>query len=281
MPAAAVGDAERLAKEDARWIPGGSLFSMGLPAKRSVEASSDTLGDQDGESTGFPWSVGLSADLLSPVIAKTPGRPRLYAHGDVSFAFDTEDPVQSFGDPGFPPVSTGGGSPPVEGIENVGSSIRVEAKPLVLSGGVGAVLSFEAFDRNFRVRPSLEWTYQRDTMKTVLGGGENEVPGSVCGPCRTLFIEAETEKGYHSLGPGIELEADASRAGDFLVGFYGSFRAYRILGDRKAQLDSTGAWERTDGQPTLRPDTVFRTSYERKPWHYRFGLGVRFMWSPE
>lgn len=281
MSASAESAAERREREEARWVPSAALFSMGIPDKRSASSISDTLSPQEGDSTGFPWSVGVGVDLASPVIADVAGRPRLFAHGDVSFSFDSQEPVVSFGDPGLPPQSIGGANASIEGIENVGTAVRVEAKPLVLSGGMGVVFSFEAFDRAYRVRPSLEWMYRRDTMKAVLGGGENEIAGSSCGPCRTLFIGVEREKGYHSLGPGIELEVDAARAGDFLVGFFGSFRAYRILGDRKADLIAAGAWRRTDGQPTARADTVFRARYDREPWHYRFGFGFRLLWSPE
>ncbi len=158
--------------------------------------------------------------------------------------------------------------------------------PVVLSGGIGSVIYFEAFEREFRLRPTLEWMYSRDTMKTVLGGGEIEGAGpntNDCAPCRTLFIKTQTEKGYHSLGPGIELEADVGRAGDFLVGFYGTFRAYYLVGDRKPNLRSTGSWTRTDnGQPsTTRADTTFVTRYEREPRHYHFGTGLPVLWSPE
>ena len=267
--------------EDARWIPAGSIFSMGIPDRRTARAFSDTSGPQEGDSTGFPWMIGGSLEIATPVLADVPGRPRLFAHADVGYAFDTEDPVTSQGDPGNPPRVTGR-VPSEESIENVGSSVRVEAEPLVLSGGIGAVFHFEAFERDFRFRPSLEWMYRRDRMRTILGGGETELVGTtLCGPCRTLFIDAQTEKGYHSIGPGLELEVDAARAGDFLLGFYGSFRAYKILGDRRADLVSRGSWQRTDGLPTARPDTLFFTQYEREAWHYRFGAGLRFMWSPE
>lgn len=284
QPTTARSADERLQQPGDRWIPGGSIFTMGIPDERSARASSDTLPQEvTGDSTGFPWSVGLSAELASPVLAEIAGRPRLYIHGDFSYAVDSEEPVVSTGDPGAPPsIPATATATTVETIENIGAAVRVEAKPLVLSGGVGAVFSFEAWERSFRVRPSLEWIYRRDSINSVLGGGETENPNSTaCTPCRTLFVDAQTEKGYHSLGPGVELEVDAARAGDFLLAFYGSFRAYHILGDRKADLDTVGAWQRTDGLPTSRPDTVFRTRYEREPWHYRFGLGLRFLWSPE
>ncbi|MFO0688224.1 MAG: hypothetical protein U0900_05910 [Myxococcota bacterium] len=273
---------------DRRWIPSASFYTFGNINQRSAQMAADTKvkqGDtnlnKDGQTLGVPWSIGGTLDIASPVILDVPGKPRLFSHADVGYNYDLEDPVVTRGDPGSPPVLPPGSTSSVA-IENVGAAVRAEAKPLVFSGGIGSVFSFEAFDRGFRVRPTLEWMYQRDTMKNVLGGGESEGATSTCAPCRTLFIKSQTEKGFHSLGPGIELEADVGRAGQFLIGFYGSFRAYYLVGDRKANLRSTGSWNRTDnGQPSTRPDTTFITRYEREPWHYRFGMGLRILWSPE
>jgi hypothetical protein len=277
--------------DEDRWIPGFSIFTTGHAVQRAAQmvadtsvATGQTTLDADGTSLGLLWSFGGSLDLASPVVLDVPGRPRFFSHADVGYTYDVEDPVKTIGVPGNPPVL-----PPNQtnrlAIENVGASVRAEAKPLTLSGGVGTVFEFQAFERGFRLRPTLEWIYQRDTMKNTLGGGEVETAGATptqCAPCRTLFIKNQTEKGYHSLGPGFELEADVGRAGDFLVGFYSSFRAYYLVGDRKANVRSTGSWKRTDnGQPSTRPDTVFITQYEREPWQYRFGVGLRVMWSPE
>lgn len=270
---------------DSRWIPSASLFSTGHVEQRYAQEDSDASPDIDGDSLASMWSFGLTADLASPVILDVSGRPRLFSHADVGFAYGVEDPVVSEGDPGDPPVLILG-SNALGGILHRGSSVRAEGKPLILSGGLGSEFAFEAFERGFRVRPTLEWMYHRDTIKNTLGGGEVEVAGSeatACNPCRTLFIKTQTEKGFHSIGPGIELEADIGRAGQFLVGFYGNFRALYIVGDRKVNMRSTGSWTRTDnGQPsTVRADTTFVTRYEREPWHYRFGAGIRFLWSPD
>ena len=278
-------EAAEQARVDARWIPSASLFTTGHVQQRMARMDSDTSPDIDGDSLAFLWSFGGTADIASPVVLDLAGRPRLFAHADVGFNYGVEDPVVTEGDPGTPPVLVLG-SNALGGILHRGSSVRAEGKPLVLSGGVGTVFAFEAFERGFRVRPTLEWMYSRDTIKNTLGGGEVEVAGggpTACNPCRTLFIKTQTEKGFHSVGPGIELEADVGRAGEFLVGFYGSFRAYYLVGDRKANMRSTGSWTRTDnGQPsTVRADTTFVTRYEREPWHYRFGAGIRVLWSPE
>lgn len=281
-PGLAWGSPESEAREKARWIPGASIFSMGNPEKREARASSDALDDLSGKSTGFPWAVGGSAEIASPVVVDIPGRPRFYFHADVAYATEGEDVVLSQGDPG--PTSIFGTVPVVQSIRGVGQAIRTEIKPLLLTGGIGTVWSFEAFDRTFRVRPSVEWMYQRQTVKAILGAGENEgVDPALCEPCRLLFIESETEKGYHSVGPGLELEMVAGRAGDFLLSFYASGRAYRILGPRKANAGGRGLWQRTDGLPTTRPSptTDFRATFKRRTWHYRFGFGLRFSWLPQ
>lgn len=239
--------------------------------------------DANGQSLGLPWSVGGTLDIASPVIFDMRGRPRLFAHADVGYTYDLDDPVVSKGDPGAPPAIADVPIPTATSIENAGASVRAEAVPLVLSGGIGTVFSFEAFDRGFRVRPTLEWMYRRDTMKTTFGTGVTDaLTGQRCVPsCSTVYTKSQTEKGFHSVGPGIEVEADVGRFGEFVVGWYSSFRALYIVGDRKANLKDTASWKRSDGLPSTRPDAVFATEYEREPWHYRFGMGIRILWSPE
>jgi hypothetical protein len=268
------------------WQPGLSVFFGGLPDRRKARAESDTSGFQDGEGLGLPWTIGASLEVASPVLVEGAVPMRLFVHAGGGAVFDPEDPITSTGDPGSPPVESPILSAP-ESIENVGAAVRAEAKPWLLSGGVGTILEIEAFDRTLYLRPSLEWMYRRDTVRAILGGGENEDPNPpppnfLCNPCRTLFIDAQREKGYHSLGLGLAAEMDGPRREDFELRFFASLAAFRILGDRTADFSPVGTWVRSDGQPTTRvpAETVFNTRYERDPWHYRFGVGVRLVWHP-
>ena len=268
------------------WQPGLSLFFGGLPDRREATAESDTSGFQDGEGLAMPWTINASLELASPVIVEGRVPIRLFAHMGGGAVFDPEDPVTSSGDPGSPPFESPVLSAP-ESIENVGSAVRAEAKPWLLTGGVGTILEIEAFERTIHLRPSLEWMYRRDTVRSVLGGGENEDPNPpppnfLCNPCRTLFVDAQREKGYHSLGLGLAAELDGARREDLELRFFASLSAFRILGDRTADLTSTGTWVRSDGEPTDRvpPQTVYTTRYKRDPWHYRFGVGLRLVWHP-
>jgi hypothetical protein len=269
---------------DKRWIPSISLTSAGLPEDRKAEAESDISGYQDGESVGFPWSIGSEVGLASPVLSRSMFKPRLIIHAGTAYVLDGNDPVSTVGDTGNPPAENPF-QPDPDSIENQGSAVKVQAKEWVLTGGVGALFELEAFDRTFFLRPSLEWMYRKDEIQTFLGAGEGETldADGNCAPCRTLFIDSQTEKGYHSLGAGLEASIDGGRMGDFLARFFASARVYHILGDRKTSLNTTGTWLLPDGSPSSRvpPTTTFNARYEREPVHYRVGVGLQLLWQPE
>jgi hypothetical protein len=270
---------------DEQWIPSFSLSIAGLPEERTASADSEVSDLQDGESQGLPWTVAGEFALASPVIGQSVYKPRLIAHMGVGYVLDADDPVSTTDDPGTRPRVIDAQPDPLS-IVNQGSAVRAQAKPLVLTAGLGAVFEVEAFDRTIFIRPTIEWMYRKDTIQALLGKGENEDPAGNdvdCNPCRILFTDAQTEKGYHSMGIGLETAIDGGRLGGFLVRFFASARAYHILGDRKTAISPAGTWERTDGLPTTRsnPQTAFNVRYEREPFHYRVGVGLRFLFSPE
>lgn len=220
--------------------------------------------------------MAAGLDISSPELSPAMGRPRIFAHADVGVTIDSEDPVVSEGDPGDPPVFDPVFHRFVAEIDHKGSSIRAEANPLLLSGGIGVAFAFEALDRTFYVKPSVEWAYQRDTVRVRVGAARRQTGSGTACPCTTLFLQAQADRGYHSLGPGLEVEVEAARAGDFLIGVFVSGRAYAILGSRESQVSATASWN-----PPTRPDSTFTAIYEREQWHYRFGGGLRISWAPE
>ena len=275
----------RAASDDRHgWQPGITIFTAGLPEERAAEAVTTSQGFQDGESVGLPWSVGGGLELTSPPLLDAYGAPRLVAHAEFAYVVDSSDPVTTVGDPGGRPFVPDFFQSPLS-IEGQGAAIRAQAKPWVVTGGIGSQVEFELFDRKVYLRPSVEWMYRRDTIQGILGAGEGEVlDGSGnCDPCRLLFIDAEREKGYHSLGGGFDAGIDAGRSGPFLARFFTTFRVYHVLGDRKADLVADGTWFVEGGGPSERdPQTSTITGrYEREPLHYRVGAGFRVLWSPE
>ena len=283
-PGVRAEEASKLGELLGEWQPGLSIFTAGLPEERAGEANTEFEGFQDGESTGLPWSVGAGIELASPPLFDSPVKPRLIVHAEFAYVLDSNDPVTSIGDPGGRPSVSPFFPAPIS-IEKQGVALKAQAKPWVLTGGIGSQVEFELFDRAVYVRPSLEWMYRRDTLQAIVGAGEGEVLDGAgnCNPCRVLFIDAEREKGYHSLGAGIDAGIDAGRAGPMLARFFTTFRVYHILGDRKADLAETGTWELEDGSPSTRvpPTSSFTGRYEREPVHYRVGAGFRLLWSPE
>jgi hypothetical protein len=60
-----------------------------------------------------------------------------------------------------------------------------------------------------------------------------------------------------------------------MLSLYTSGQAYHVLGDRTVELTGIGIFD--DGSRIV----SFDAEYEREPWHYRIGVGLRFRWVPE
>jgi hypothetical protein len=300
--AAAEVDADRPSSEEvirreARWIPGLSVQTGFLAEQRNGYVDSIERGAQVGDSTALFGLFGASVDLASPEIPGMPISTRFFARADVSVSFDEKESLASEGDPGDPirdpDANLEGG--PVGGILGTGTTLRVQAEPLILSAGMGLTFTTEIAERAVRIKPSLEWQYQRDEIYLRFADIESEGPNpEQCGPCRATAFQSQTTKGFHSLGPGVEIDVDSGRIGDFRISVFSQFRALGIVGDREAYLDATGAWytrtvERINGQNVVtsiepadgRADTTVVSRYRREPWSFFAAAGVRIVWEPE
>jgi len=126
---------------------------------------------------------------------------------------------------------------------------------------------------------------------------------------REIELDFRDSKVYHGIGPGLELELDTGRLGEFQVSLYGGLRAYRFMGD----LDIGGRAQNeaqtnkyTTGDPINGPygsgSSVEMNNlnyerncvvgdaaqceyadfhFEKERWAYTGHLGIRFRWSPE
>jgi hypothetical protein len=270
------------AREDSRWVPGFSAFSGVLIQDRQAAIESVERGLVEGDSNAVFGFVGFSAELATPALGPVPGRPRLFVHGDASILFDSQESVANQGSPGplleMGPPSNPNQPPPVAAVTGQGSAVKVQTQPLGLSAGAGVAFSLEAWERAFRIKPSIEWQWQEDEVTGQLGVAESIAdpgnPQAQC-PCRKVLVEASTTQGFHSLGAGLEIEMDAARAGPVMLSLYTSGQAYHVLGDRTVELTGTGTFD--DGDR----DVSFVAGYERDPWHCRIGVGLRLRWLPE
>ncbi len=289
IDALAPGDGAAAPGAQRSWIPGVAFLGVGLVEEREASVSSDVRGTFAGATRAVSGGFGGSLELSGPILAPIPGRPRLFAHADVSYLLDPEEPVVNEGAPGLVEVQVvqGTNQRPVAGVQGRGSATRVETQPLVLGAGLGLSFELHPWERRVRLKPSLEWQWQEDLVTSLFGEAESENPADpvrcdfVSG-CRTLSILADKAQDFHALGAGLEVELDTGRLGDFVFSVFASSQTYRVLGDRRLELTTVGSWVRElDGQPSARAPTALTSTYEHELWHYRFGVGMRILWRPE
>ena len=257
--------------------------------------------------------VGGEIEVSTPRLSERAWSPRLFGRFGAEADFSVgkfvaregspgkmQDPMQSF----FNPV----------GISGQGSTTFVKVEPLVISAGFGVAFTFEAFDRRFRIKPSVEYRREEtrvDGRVSVAQATNPGQPGSPGNPgsmppappvpdveasFRFLEFAGTQSKWFNGIGPGLELEMDAARAGPLMLTLYLSGQGYRWLGDRTIRFDSgeprvsyTGPAVGLPNPPFaggVNPDEIDNNeravwTYERHTWGFRGAVGIRFRWQPK
>ncbi|MCP4903388.1 MAG: hypothetical protein GY910_00255 [bacterium] len=284
---------------DSRWIPSVSLQTGIAVNKREGEVSSIERGYNEGRTTQIFGTFGSSLQLETPRLSFIPYHPRFFARADIHYGADNKESLVSEGiaDDSIRRLGNGfnlnGGV--VEQVVGRGSALRPQVEPLILGGGLGLSFQAEVLGRKLRIKPSVEWIFQRDEIalefSDVEGNGTD--PGRCQPECRAVSINAQDTKGYHSLGPGLELDYDTGRAGNFRASLFSRFQALAIVSGRDSRLDATGSWlmrtvERINGEHVItsidpvpgRGDTTVSSRYKRDPWSYVVVVGFRLYWDP-
>ena len=157
--------------------------------------------------------------------------------------------------------------------------------------------TFDWLDRRLRIKPSIEYLREKTTVtgeirvaQVVRVGGFNPVPTPATNASfRFLQLDGQESKWFNGLGPGLELDMDAARAGGFMISVFGSFQSYRWLGNRKLDVEpgdllvsySGPAIDNGFDPSTVDNDEVAKWSYEKEKWGFQGGVGLRFRWQPE
>jgi hypothetical protein len=240
-------------------------------------------------------TVGMAVELMTPGLQEVPGRPRLFLHGDASTAFSVE---RSFGREGvpegaeFPPAAVTELASEVE-VKGIGSITGAELRTLLLSGGVGVAFTLDAWERRLRIKPSVEYLRQRiDVRGRLLRAFRQHTGARAQGAARpvvpavfipTIDLEANDTLTSYGIGPGLELEMDAARAGPVVLSLFVSGQAYRMLGERDVHLEDSAEVPVPDansGTDATQPVSA-KWDFHLHSWAYRGGLGLRFRWLPE
>ena len=304
-----VARAQQDVDETERWVPAFSLFFDALGQKASGtlttgmilgpplpegcdgDGSGQLCDSQDpkirpdsvGSDTDVAPLVGFSLELMTPRLFDAALRPRLFAHVDLAAAFGPERNLSgegAIGDFEAPPAVPANTDVFPDTVRGQGSRGKQQVRRLVVSAGGGAAFTFELFDRRFRLKPSAE--YLREELD-LIGGLHRAIKlvdtidpnaadyaAQFQAGFRFLELGVEKTKILHGIGPGLELEVDTMYAGPFLLSVYGHGRAYYLLGDLDDTLVATNQFN----------ETVTFT-FDRSPWAWRSGVGLRFRFLPE
>ena len=285
-------------RTDSRWMPAVSIQSGLLVHERDGFSQSQERGEQEGDTRALFGLLGGSAEIATPRIDFIPARPRLFAHADLFYSLDSDESITNESKPGDPITDLSiqlENNAAVSGAIGTGTSLRSQSEPLILSGGLGLSFETELAGRRLRIKPSLEWMFQRDEFRLDFAHVETVGFDPLrCTPrCRAVSTSNQETEGFHSLGPGLEVELDTGRMGDFTLSIFTQFRALRILGDRKFDIQATGSWfTRTLTNPPVREivsidpapgraDSTATSTYRRDPWGFYAAAGIRILWNPE
>ena len=276
-----------------RWVPAVG-FSLGVAADRFEGHinTTDVLGPQDTNPvppnpeprlvTGSPAtdrtvmiipSFGGSFELMTPGWKRLWGKPRAFGRVDVSYVFGPEYNTPALGNPGelsVPSSITGGFT---EGnILGQGARTTVSTAPLLVTAGGGFAFTMEAGGRRMRIKPSVEYMrhevevdgYLKRAVQLFQSGNTS------LDRFREVTLSGTERRVYHMLGPGLEVDVDVTRAGDFIVSPYLGLKAWVLLDNSKIVVDDSNEFGEA-ATFTFLPNR----------WAFGGAVGVRFRWAPE
>ncbi|HVH16704.1 MAG TPA: hypothetical protein VNF72_00265 [Myxococcota bacterium] len=236
--------------------------------------------------------VGGTLELMTPGLQSIPGKPRMFAHGDVASAFGSERKVSREKAPSTleDPLPTFPSSAE-EAVKGIGSETAAEVQPLLITAGGGIAWTLDAFGRRIRIKSSVE--YQREeidlTGKVIRAvntdtGIQAQPPGIPVGTDAAFFgvtLQGNETEVFQGVGAGLEVEVDTGRAGPFMVALFVNGRGLKILGDRKIEFSNTTTVSDPALIPNVPTDVTADWEFEKKPWQFAGGVDIRFRWLPE
>lgn len=300
---------------DGRWIPSFAITSGVFWGRQHASVSSDCLapgsdppaatscnpnipeygpilrqGADEDELAATPY-VGGNLSLATPVLARF-GRPRLFASIDFPYQFGIDRNVAQKERPTgvAEPENPEAGETLDEGaLLGVGSRTRTEVQGLTFGMNAGAAFSFEAFGRQFRVKPSANWIRTQITGRGRVEHGlcrqeggiqlcdvDGKQPAGAFAFTRIITLKGKDDIWLDGIGPGVDVELETGRFGAYTVSLFFGGGGYYLLGDRSVEFES----QRTIGPDDLGDAVTYHAdwSYKVSPWLYRAGVGLRLSW---
>ena len=244
----------------------------------------------DGDDILITPFVGGTLELMTPGLQSIPGKPRLFMHGDVAGAFGSERKVSREKAP-----STLEDPLPIEpntaeeAVKGIGSETAAEVQPLLITAGGGIAWTLDAFGRRIRIKSSVEYSREEiDLTGKVIRAVNTDTgiiaQGTIPRTNASFFgisLESNETEAFQGVGAGMEVEVDTGRAGPFMVALFVNGKGLKILGDRKVEFSNTTTVSNPALVPNVPTDVTADWEFEKKPWSFGGGVGIRFRWLPE
>jgi hypothetical protein len=292
----------RQAGED-RWVPSLAITGGATIQQQQGFADSDLEVDGspsvplrrsvDGDDLAASPFVGGALELMTPALA-IPGRPRLFASGELLPTFAPDRHLALEGDPGCvrgekpdaPCAQDGGEAFGEDEANGEGSRTSARVDTLVYGANLGVAFPVRVGKRQLRIKPSVGWiNFKLEAEGLVVDAACNPVDGCIVDkendpPGITLRERTLTASGsqrFNGLGPGLDVEMNTGRFGPIGSSLFLGARAYRILDNRTLSIRAEKRLE--DNTALFVPETdIGRFKVEVDPWMFRAHLGIRLYW---
>ena len=216
-----------------------------------------------------PWLIA-DLEFMGPEIVRQ-ARLRPFVHGGIGLNFGIERDIAKERTVGeFSVLAIPPGAMGTDVLENLvfgqGSKVSTETEPLFFTLGAGLSFEVDAMERTFRIKPSFEYVWERVSAEGTVHRAVLQIPNPTgLDGFRLVDLGQKEARGFHGIGPGLEIETDLSRKDDDKVlSVFASGSAYYFIGGRDFSFGSTNA---------LGESAEFRVN--RGAWSWRVGFGVR------
>lgn len=260
-------------ENESRWLPSASIV-LGLSNQAATSSLSSNVRPTGSEGAVIRETrsivsptIGGSIELMSPVILDLPGRPRIFAHGDLIPLLTTERKIAIEGAAGDLEAPINEGIFGEAAISGQGSFSSIDMGTLAYGAGLGVAIHFELFEIEMAIRPSAEWYRYQGTFRGFVSRAF-KAGVSLGPPDREVQLRATERRNWNAVGGGLEIEAEVLEEESLSALFFAFGRYYSNVGDRSIEASASNL----DG------DTA-TFSYKNAPTLYNFGVGFRVRWT--
>jgi len=256
-----------------RWIPSLALVLGFSTQDIDGHISSRDLGG--GEAPRAPTEdhkyanaleAGGSLELLTPTLP-LPLSPRFFASGEIISVSAQKRWIAREGDPGK--LMGIGGSVPELAIRGQGSSMRADPDNVLYGASLGISIPARVGDWQLWIKPSARYLRRKIYFDGNLSRAFKPVNP---GPTRRLWLEGRGTLDVDAVGPGLEIEIDATRIKSIAASIYINGGAYRVLSDDSIKFSGTGF----DSAGSSEYEATWRADINE--WMYRADVGFRLKW---